>query len=55
MQSDTFLLADVFEHFRNMCFKIYELVPANLFTAPGLAWQACSKKNRWEIRIANRF
>ena len=24
-QSDTFMLADVFENFRNMCFKIYEL------------------------------
>ena len=28
-QSDTLLLADVFENFRNMCIKLYELDPAN--------------------------
>ena len=26
-QSDTFLLADVFESFQNMCLEIYELEP----------------------------
>ena len=29
IQSDTLLLADVFENFRNICLKIYELDPAN--------------------------
>ena len=29
VQSDTLLLADVFENFRNMCIKVYELDPAN--------------------------
>ena len=28
VQSDTLLLADVFEKFRNMCLKMYELDPA---------------------------
>ena len=44
VQSDTLLLADVFENFRNMCTKVYELDPAIFLTAPGLAWQACLKK-----------
>ena len=44
MQSDILLLADVFENFRNMCNKVYELDPAHFLTAPGLAWQACLKK-----------
>ena len=36
-QSGTLLLADVFENFRNMCVKVYELDPAHFFSAPGLA------------------
>ena len=40
-KSETLLLADVFENFRNMCIKVYELDPANFLTEPGLAWQAC--------------
>ena len=35
VQSDTLLLSDVFENFRNMCFEIYELDPANFLPAPG--------------------
>ena len=46
VQSDTLLLADVFENFRNMCIEVYELDPAHFLSAPGLAWQACLKKNR---------
>ena len=42
-QSDTLLLADVFENFRNMCLEIYELDPVYFVSAPGLAWQACLK------------
>ena len=40
VQSDTLLLADVFEKFRNMCLEIYELDPNSFVIAPGLAWQA---------------
>ena len=41
VQSDTLLLADVFENFRNKCIEIYELDPAHFLSAP---WQACLKK-----------
>ena len=41
VQSDTLLLADVFESFRDKCIEIYELDPAHFLSAPGLAWQAC--------------
>ena len=43
LQSDTLLLADVFENFRNKCIEIYELDSARFLSAPGLAWQACLK------------
>ena len=53
VQGDTLLLADVFESSRNMCLKVYELDPAYFLSAPGLAWQACLKKNKCKIRIIN--
>ena len=44
VQSDTLLLSDTSENFRNMCLNIYELDPTYFVSAPGLAWQACLKK-----------
>ena len=55
VQSNSLLLADVFENFRNMCLEIYELDPVYFVSAPRLAWQACIKKNRSKIRINNRI
>ena len=37
VQSDTLLLADVFENFRNMCLEIYDLDPVYFLSAPGLS------------------
>ena len=37
VQSDTSLLTDVFENFRNMCLEIYELDPEKFLSPPGLA------------------
>ena len=35
VHSDTLLLSDVFENFRNMCIKIYEVGSAPFLTVPG--------------------
>ena len=44
VQADTLLLADVHEKFRGQCIQIYELDPSDFLSAPGIAWQACLKK-----------
>ena len=51
VRSDTLLLADVFENFRNKCIEIYELDPAHFLSAPGLAWQACLKKTKVKLEL----
>ena len=51
MQSDVFLLADVFKNVTNMCVKVYELDPAHFLTPPGLAWQACLKKTNVKLEL----
>ena len=51
VQSDTLLLADVFENFRNKCIEIYEVDPVDFLSSPGLAWQACLKKAEVELGL----
>ena len=51
VQSDTLLLADVFENFTNKCIEICELDSAHFLPAPGLAWQACLKKTEVELEL----
>ena len=51
VQCDTFLLADVFENFRNICLNEYGLDPAHFLSAPGLAWQTCLKKTKVELKL----
>ena len=49
VQSDTLLLSDVFENFRDKCIEIYELDPAPFLSALRLAWQACLKKTKVKL------
>ena len=49
VQSDTLLLSNVIENFRDECIEIYELDPAHFLSAPGLAWQACLKKTKVKL------
>ena len=51
VQSDTLLLTDVFENFRNTCLKVYELDPAHFLSLPGLAWHACLKKTNVKLEL----
>ena len=51
VQSDTLLLADVFENFRNKCIEIFELDPAHFLSAPGLPWQTCLKRTRVKLGL----
>ena len=51
VQSDTLLLAYVFENFRNACLKVCELDPAHFLSLPGLAWQACLKKTNIKLEL----
>ena len=55
VQSDTLLLADMFENFRDMCLKEYELDPAHFLSLPGLAWQACLKKTNIELELLTDY
>ena len=51
VQSDTLLLADVFENFRNMCSKSYELDLPHSLSAPELVWQAYLKKTEVKLEL----
>ena len=51
VQSDTLLLADVFENIRNKCIEIYELDPDHFLSAAGLAWQVCLKKTGIRLEL----
>ena len=51
VQTDTLLLADVYEQFRDKCIEIYELDPSYFLSALGLAWQACLKKTGVNLEL----
>ena len=48
---DVLLLADVFENFRDICIKDYNLDPAHYYTAPGLAWDTALKVTKVELEL----
>ena len=55
VQTDTLLLADVFEKFRDKCIEIYGLDPSYFYSAPGLAWQACLKKTDVKLELLTDY
>ena len=54
-QIDTFLLADIYENFRNICLDIYELDPVYFVSAPGLPWQTCLKKTGVKLELITDY
>ena len=50
IQSDTLLLADVFENFKDKCIDICELDPAHFLSVPASLF----RKGRGKIRVINK-
>jgi len=55
VKTDTALLMDVFENFRNICQEHYGLDPAHYYTSPGLSWDALLKKTRVELELLTDY
>ena len=55
VQSDTLLLADVFENFRNKCLEVYELDPAHFLSLRRFAWQAFLKKTNVKLELLTDY
>ena len=55
VQSDTLLLADVFENFRNKCLEVYELDPAHFFVINRISLASMFKENECRIRTISRL
>jgi len=51
LKTDTLLLADVFENFRQVSIANYDLDPCHYFTAPGLSLSACLKHTAVELEL----
>ena len=55
VQSDTLLLVDVYENFRNICFEKYQLDPTYFVYEPGSAWQACFRKTGVKLELITDY
>ena len=51
LKTDVLLLADVFEAFRNVCVKNYELDAAHYVSAPNLSWDAMLKLTNAKLEL----
>ena len=51
LETDTLLLADVFEKFRALCLKDYGLDPVYYYTTPNMAWDALLKMTKINLEL----
>ena len=51
LKSDVLLLSDIWENFRNVCYKIYKLDPCYYYTAPGLSFDAMLYETKIELEL----
>lgn len=55
LKTDVLLLTDIFENFRDICIKNYELDPTHYYTAPGLSWDAMLKHTGISLDLFTDF
>ncbi|GBN66705.1 hypothetical protein AVEN_60114-1 [Araneus ventricosus] len=53
VKTDVLILADIKEHFRDVCIETYKLGPAWYFTAPRLSWDAMLKTTGIKLQLLN--
>ena len=55
LNTDVLLLSDVFNEFRKICLKNYELDPLWYYTAPGLSWDALLKHSDVRLELLSDY
>ena len=51
VKTDAILLCDIFEHFRELCSRYYELDPCHYVSLPGFTWDAMLKMTQVKIEL----
>ncbi|KAL4153040.1 hypothetical protein QTP88_000873 [Uroleucon formosanum] len=55
LKIDVLLLADIFENFRDVCMKTYNIDPAYYYTAPGFSFDAILKYTAIKLELLSEY